>query len=384
MVRAESGAAIKVVYLQQGTIAYASSNDRADRLTIIRRAGKLTQEQIEHAQERVKPGISLGKTLVELGFLTSKELLWGAKLQVEGIIHQLLFWKEGSYQVLQGPLQKEIVSLNLNVYQVVFSGIMKTNDRRWVLEQIGTPEAVYGLSEEFHLKNASYRLPIESVVSRINGKRTINEIAHSSAVDAFEVSKTIAALEILGMAKRPKERPIQMPLIAGKPSTVEKLPIPEEETHPTPEVSLGQVLQIPTMEQLQNESSENPAEVVPQGTELPESKAEEQLEARQEDLEQEPLSDEDMESNHVLFVPPHASDQSGFGIFGMSPHRSILLICAAVLLGILIFIFLYFLLNNNSETGHGNPSVQVSPASHCRSQNLGLPSIHRKSKLPRR
>src|SRR5215510_7877454 len=77
MVRAESGAAIKVVYLQQGTIAYASSNDRADRLTeVLRRAGKLTQEQIDHAQERVKPGVSLGKTLVELGYLSSKELLW--------------------------------------------------------------------------------------------------------------------------------------------------------------------------------------------------------------------------------------------------------------------------------------------------------------------
>jgi septal ring-binding cell division protein DamX len=154
-----------------------------------------------------------------------------------------------------------------------------------------------------------------------------------------------------------------MPLIAGKPSIVEKLPIPEEKTNPTPEVSLGQVLQLPTIEQLQNESSENPAEVVPQETKLPESKAEEQeLEATpQENLDEEPLSDEDLESNHVVFVPPHASDQSGFGIFGMSPHRSILLICAAVLLGILIFIFLFYLLNNNGETSHGNPSVQVNP-----------------------
>ena len=94
MVRLETGPVIKVVYLQSGTIAFASSNEKSDRLTeVLKRAGKLTPEQIEHAQARIKPNVSLGKTLVELGYISPKDLLWGARMQVEGILYQLLFGK---------------------------------------------------------------------------------------------------------------------------------------------------------------------------------------------------------------------------------------------------------------------------------------------------
>ena len=107
MVRLEMGPVIKVVYLQQGTVAFASSNEKTDRLTeVLKRAGKLTPEQIDHAQARLKPNVSLGKTLVELGYISPKDLLWGARMQVEGILHQLLFWDKGNYQVIEGPLPK--------------------------------------------------------------------------------------------------------------------------------------------------------------------------------------------------------------------------------------------------------------------------------------
>src|SRR5438045_5659125 len=129
MVRLEKAALIKVVYLQQGTVAFASSNEKADRLTeVLKRAGKLTTEQIEDAQARLKPNVSLGKTLVELGYITPKDLLWGARAQVEGILHQLLFWQDGNYQILQGPLPKEIVSLNLQIPLVIYDGIFKSQD----------------------------------------------------------------------------------------------------------------------------------------------------------------------------------------------------------------------------------------------------------------
>ena len=77
MIRLENGPVIKVVYFQNGTIAFASSNEKADRLTeVLKRAGKLTPEQVEDAQSRLKPNISLGKTLVELGYISARDLLW--------------------------------------------------------------------------------------------------------------------------------------------------------------------------------------------------------------------------------------------------------------------------------------------------------------------
>jgi hypothetical protein len=214
MLRLEAGSIIKVVYLQQGTIAFASSNEKSDRLTeVLRRAGKLTAEQIEHAQSRLRPPVSLGKTLVELGYISPKELLWGARMQVEGIVHQLLFWDRGNFQFNEGPLPKEIVSLNLSIPGSVYEGILKTRDRQWVLQHIGSPEAIYSLTSDFHEKNARYKLPVEELVTRMDGKRTLEDIAQSAGKDTFEVCKSVVALEKLKLVRPLRDKPLQMPLL---------------------------------------------------------------------------------------------------------------------------------------------------------------------------
>lgn len=254
MVRLETGSLIKVVYLQQGTIAFASSNEKSDRLTeVLRRAGKLTVEQIEHAQSRLRPNVSLGKTLVELGYISPKDLLWGARMQVEGIVHQLLHWSHGTFQFLEGPVPKEIVSLNLSIPHVIYEGILKTQDREWVLKHIGSPDAIYIITPDFHEKNVTYKLPVEEIVSRMNGKRTLEQIADAAGKDTFEVCKTVVALEKLKLVERFHEKPLQMNLVVSEPAMTE--PVQEEPLNATPfesehGLSLGQVVQLPTMQEL--------------------------------------------------------------------------------------------------------------------------------------
>ena len=256
MVRIESGQIIKVVYMQQGSVAFASSNEKTDRLTeVLKRAGKLTPEQIEHAQARLRPNVSLGKTLVELGYISPKDLLWGARMQVESILQQLLFWNQGNYQIIEGPLPKEIVSLSMSVPLIIFDGILKSRDREWVLQHIGSPESVYQLDSSFHETNAQYKLPVEETVSRMNGKRTLEEIAHASGQDTFDICKTVAALEILGMAHKVESEAV--PEVALSEAAVEEAPAVPFDLNPiapTQNLSLGQVLQIPTVEELQNQS----------------------------------------------------------------------------------------------------------------------------------
>lgn len=263
MIRLEDGSIIKVVYLQQGNVAFASSNEKTDRLTeVLKRAGKLTPEQIEHAQARLRPNVSLGKTLVELGYINPKDLLWGARMQVESILHQLLFWTQGNYQVIEGPLPKEIVSLNMPVPQIVFDGILKTRDRDWVLQHIGSPQSVFQLDSNFHERNALYKLPVDDTVSRMNGKRSLEEIAQASGQDTFEVCKAVTALYILDMVQKAPgkapapEAPIVVPAMAQEPIAA----VPElTPVMPKQDLSLGEVMHIPTVEQLQQANKEEAA-----------------------------------------------------------------------------------------------------------------------------
>lgn len=257
MVRLETGSVIKVVYLQSGTIAFASSNEKTDRLTeVLKRAGKLTPEQIEHAQARIKPNVSLGKTLVELGYISPKDLLWGARMQVEGILYQLLFWEKGSYQVLEGPLPKEIVSLGLTAPQIIYNGILQTRDRDWILRHIGSPEAIYSKVPDFEQKYANYHLGAEQIASYIDGTHSLEEIAQSIGIDTFEVCKTVAALQVLELARPQPFKPTQIPLTVAEthePQAIEVIPSETKE-----DVSLGEVMQIPTVEELRDQAEAEP------------------------------------------------------------------------------------------------------------------------------
>ena len=262
MIRLENGAIIKVVYLQKGSISFASSNEKTDRLTeVLKRAGKLTPEQVQDAQNRLKPNVSLGKTLVELGYITAKDLLLGARAQVDGILHHLLFWSSGKYQILEGTLPREIIHLNLSVPTVIYEGILKTQDRDWILQHIGSPEAVYSLSSEFQQKNETLKLPVSNVVSKINGKRSLHEIAQGSGIDTFELCKTVVALQYLDFAHPIHDEPLQMSLnSSASPEPVTQEPVAEEAEEPVAQISMAEDLQTQPSPDPQIAPEEKPAQ----------------------------------------------------------------------------------------------------------------------------
>ncbi|HSP07464.1 MAG TPA: hypothetical protein VLR94_09820, partial [Acidobacteriota bacterium] len=164
------------------------------------------------------------------------------------------FWDKGNYQVIEGPLPKEIVSLNMTVPQIILDGILKSRDRHWVLQHIGSPESVFQPDTGFHEKNAVYKLPVEETVSRMNGKRSLNEIAQATGQDAFEVCKAVAALKILGMVQRVPEKAAPVPLMVAEAAIHQEATITEiAPVAHKQDLSLGQVLQIPTVEELQQE-----------------------------------------------------------------------------------------------------------------------------------
>ncbi|HSE39463.1 MAG TPA: DUF4388 domain-containing protein [Acidobacteriota bacterium] len=352
MLRLETSSVIKVVYLQNGTIAFASSNEKGDRLTeVLKRAGKLTPEQIEHAQARIKPNVSLGKTLVELGYISPKDLLWGARMQVEGILYQLLFWENGTYQILEGPLPKEIVSLGLTIPQIIYAGILQTKDRDWILKHIGSPEAVYVLTSTSEQRLDEYRLPVNDVIAKLDGKRTLEDIAHGTGLDAFEICKVVAALQILGLAEPKLTKPVQIPLVESKDQNDETTPFMEEPPAAHVDVSLGQVLQIPTVEELQENQFETSTQETPNETE-------QYVEAVPAVPEEERHEEED-EPYRVMEQPADAGyDQVDEFDEEESPWKKVLLIVALFII-IAAGAAFYFYQKSNRETPQVNKTLSA-------------------------
>lgn len=111
----------KSIYVKEGNIIFASSNQNADRLGyVLINAGKLKQEQMEAALKlRSATNKPFGAIVVELGFITPKDLFEGLKLQVKEIIYSLFRWEEGRFQVTPGQLPAQTIPLVLNPIELI-------------------------------------------------------------------------------------------------------------------------------------------------------------------------------------------------------------------------------------------------------------------------
>lgn len=195
----------KRIYFKKGDAIFASSNYEDDRLgEMLLKAGKITIDQYDHSVTLLKStGKRQGGILVELGYLSPKDLFWGVKYQVREIIFSLFQWEDGEYSFTEGELPtQEVITLRMSIANLIFEGAKRIEN--WTRIKMETPslDSILQLSHDPVNLFQDIELAEEdrNVLSLINGKRTIKEIFDSSGMDNFKTLKAIYVLTTIGMA----------------------------------------------------------------------------------------------------------------------------------------------------------------------------------------
>jgi hypothetical protein len=191
----------KAVYIKEGLILFAASNDPKDQLaSILVEEGKLGPDQMAVAQARVSAGNPLAKVLTELGYVSQRELADAARLKVEKILVDLYSWREGSFQFAEGSLPKGAIDLELSTPRLLFNSMRRIQEREWVLKQFSSLDTVLGATDSFQsFAGAVDPEPRAAEVLRlVDGVKSIKQIASVSALGEFEVCKVLVAAFLLG------------------------------------------------------------------------------------------------------------------------------------------------------------------------------------------
>lgn len=198
----------KKVYFQNGDAIFAGSSLEDDRLgEMLLKWGKINLEQYHKSVELLKKtGKRQGQILVELGYLTPKELYHSVKTQVKEIIYSLFGLDHGEYEFIPGPLPtEEVITLRMSIGNLIYEGIKRSSNWSILKKQIPDNLIPRLSSNPLSLfQEIEFSEMDKKILTLIDGKKTVKQIIDSSWMSPFDALKTLYTLYILEVIEEVK------------------------------------------------------------------------------------------------------------------------------------------------------------------------------------
>jgi hypothetical protein len=199
------GDVTKSIYIQQGRVVYAASNNADERLgesLVIR--GKITARQFLEASKEIRPGRRLGGILVEMEALDPEDLIPAVEAQVRDILMELFDWTHGEYElVMKDMAQDQVLSLHIPTETLILEGIRRSRSFSQVIRGIGDIDAVLVPTGS---TDVLYKLDLtaeeQEILSHVSGRATVEQICDVSYLSNFETCRILWALKVLGVVRR--------------------------------------------------------------------------------------------------------------------------------------------------------------------------------------
>ena len=197
------------VFFEQGTIIYASASLKEARLgSLMRNDGIISLQQLQkclaHAKEEK---MHLGKIMVDKGYISLDTLKKYNTKQVETILYNLLFWKQGKFEYKDAKLNlKGMIVTQLNPMKLILEASRRIDELSVLQESIPSDKLIFKMSgkvqskDEIKLNANEWR-----ILSLIDGTRTVRQIITQSGYDEFAVYKIFFSVISSGLIEQKEE-----------------------------------------------------------------------------------------------------------------------------------------------------------------------------------
>ena len=200
----------KKVYLLKGDAIFASSTYEDDRLgEMLIKAGKITMEQYDESVRllKKKTGKRQGAILVELGYITPKDLFWGVKYQVREIIYSMFLIEGAEYEFIEGEIpENEVITLKLSMGNLIYEGVKRIDNLTRIRNELPGTDAVFGLSSDpvSLFQDVELAPQDRKLLSAIDGVKTLKEVTDIAWIGSFEGMKVLYVLWSIGVIEEKK------------------------------------------------------------------------------------------------------------------------------------------------------------------------------------
>lgn len=206
VIEASQGEACKRLFIRDGYVVHATSDDRADSLgDYLLRVGRLSEEAFEDISRRRRASeVRFGVLLVEREIMSPAEVQDALRDHIEAIVWSLFYWNEGEVTFAIGEVEdEEAVQIQVPMRQVILRGIRRAPDAKPLVSRLGRRDTVLEPSfrwedlVEIGLDRDEY-----TMLMLVNARRTLYELCSAGPLAPAENAKLLYAFQVLHLVRR--------------------------------------------------------------------------------------------------------------------------------------------------------------------------------------
>jgi hypothetical protein len=218
------GAIVKEVYIQDGLVVGAASNQPTEMLghALVAR-GKVSEEQLRAALlARRSEDEFVGHVMVRLGFVKREDLVRALAERTEEIIYSLFEWEDADFnfepEARPGP---NVVLIALPVDHVLLRGVHRHDEMVRIRADFPDGRVVLARSAATPPKEILEHPLARRILDTIDGQRTIDELAMLVHASPFPVLKFLHEAHRMGLVVIQSLEGPSLPLITTEAPDVE-------------------------------------------------------------------------------------------------------------------------------------------------------------------
>jgi hypothetical protein len=195
------------VSFREGKLAYAQLGKTPEGLaSILYKANKLSAGQYKAIQQRAG-NISdkeLGLLLINAGYLTKEEILTQLQLYFADIVQRLFTWVEGTFHFENDVLPPEDrISVRLDLENLIIEGSRQLREWEQLQDEIPSLDMALKFTDRpgVNLRNVNLSVEEWRVVSYINPKNTMRQIAAATKMNDLEIRRIVYGLLQAGLVE---------------------------------------------------------------------------------------------------------------------------------------------------------------------------------------
>lgn len=195
------------VSFQEGKLAYAHISGEDNSLaTILYRANKITAAQHRTIKTRAAKmsDKELGLLLINANYITQQDIIASLQAYFVSVVQRLFTWVEGVFHFENDVLPpNDKITTRVNLENIIIEGSRKMREWEHLQSEIPSLDMALKFTDRpgVNLRNVSLSVEEWRVVSYIDPKNTIRQIARTTQMNDLEIRRIVYGLLQAGLVE---------------------------------------------------------------------------------------------------------------------------------------------------------------------------------------